>query len=555
MNRIESETASGQGGSALEVLRGALTGLYTPRRLGLVMLLEALLLSGHVSSSWHASPDSAAYMGLGRSILAGRGYVFNHERHVTYPPLFPLLLAGQMAVLGDSYLALNAAQAGLALLCIPLAFLALRRCYGADLAFLGAGLFALSYYLWRTTSMVLSDVLFCALVSFSMLAATWAAGAGRRRWPAVVVTGTLIGACTLARVNGVVVAAGAVAAIWLGWKRRPWPLGALAAATIIVLAVAPTAIWQGHVQPASAGGGRTYLEGVYLSKPFGEMARSIGVNLLATSPAAASNLLAGFSDIPIVLNWLLPAAAIIGCVICLRKRDAVAPVTVLAMLALSLTVPGITTRHLLFLTPFLFVLVPVGITAVVVAFRRGRAPSRGGVRLVVLISAGILAAVHVGHSASRLVELRRGSVDGGHRMGSRQGWFTACEYMAAQGVSAGDGEEGPAAVLTQKPNLVHYLTGARGLTLKGTVFQLGLTDVQRRSMILEQVRRYRPGYLLAEEGHPLAEAGLAAIDRAAASAAKVHGLKLTGTITLWRIGYDANRPGTAPNLSLRDGKP
>lgn len=44
--------------------------------------------------------DSAAYLGLARSLAAGEGYVFNGVPHVTYPPGFPLLLSPLVAVFG-----------------------------------------------------------------------------------------------------------------------------------------------------------------------------------------------------------------------------------------------------------------------------------------------------------------------------------------------------------------------------------------------------------------------------------------------------------------------
>jgi len=534
MDQIASETDSGKRQSSLAALQDALTGLYTPRRLALVMLVQALLLAGLVTDSWHASPDSAVYMGLARSIRTGGGYTFNREPHVTYPPMFPLLLAGHTAVFGDSYLSINAAQAVVTLLCTPLAFLALRRGFGADMAFLGAGLLATNYFLWRTASMPLSDPVFCALVWLSLLVASLAAEGGRWRWPAVVVAGVSISAASLTRINGPVVIPAAVIAIWIGWKHRPRTIRALATAIPVVLALVSAWMWYSYVRDASPGEGRTYMEGAYFSKPLGQMAASVAENLFVTAPTAASNLLVGFSDIPVAANLLLPGAAIVGCLVCLRTGNVLAPMTVLAMLAVALIVPGITMRHLLLLVPFLFVVAPVGLIALAGMLRR-RPPSRTSIRRCVLIVAAVLAAVHLGHCTSQLVKLRRTSVAGGHRMGSRQGWLTACAFMTSRG--------SPEAVLTQKPNIVNYLTRARGLTLKGAVFQLGLTDAQRGSMIAEQVRRYRPEYMLAEAGHPLADAGLASLATVGARATKIEGLDLTGSITLWRIDYGVARAG------------
>ena len=528
--------------SSLDLLKAALAGLYTPRRLALVVLLQGLLLLGHVSTSWHASSDSALYMGLGRSILEGQGYVFNYEPHAMVPPLFPLLLAGVMKVFGPSYLALNLCQVALALACTLMALRLFRRLYGDDLGFLGTGLFALSFVLWVTASMVISDLLFCLLAMGGMLAATWAAAPSRGRWGAVLVTGALIAACSLVRVNGLVLLPGAVVALWWGWKDRPRIVRALAVAAMIAASVAPLKLWQGYVGSIRAGQGATYLQTSHLSKPFGEMIGGVCRNLFLELPTEMSNMLVGFSDVPAVLNLLLPAAAIVGCAVCLRDRRPIVPLTLLGMMGLLGVVSGVRMRFLLFLAPGLYVLALVGITAAVRAARRGRGLSAAPLRKALLISLGVVVAIHVGHSGARLYKFRRGSVPGGHRLGERQGWFTACEYMIRHDPGASAGRPMGTAVLTRRPALVHYLTRAKTLPTKGYV------PISPERM-LRYVHEYRPQYLLAEAGDERTERALAAIRRAGATAEKVPGLQLTGRITLWRITYALSESTTSEAAS------
>ena len=166
----------------IDFLKAHLKGLYTPWRMAIVMVVLAAMLAGHVSTSWHASPDSALYMGLARSLIAGDGYTFNYAPHAMVPPLFPLIVAGEMKLFGESYLALNIGQAVFALACVPVAFALLRRGFGDDLAFVGTAMFALSHVLWRYSSMVITDVPFAFFAMLAMLAGMWAAGARKWLW-------------------------------------------------------------------------------------------------------------------------------------------------------------------------------------------------------------------------------------------------------------------------------------------------------------------------------------------------------------------------------------
>ena len=51
--------------------------------------------------------DPAAYLGLAQSIAAGDGYVFNGRPHTQYPPGYPAILAGAVAIFGDEFAALS----------------------------------------------------------------------------------------------------------------------------------------------------------------------------------------------------------------------------------------------------------------------------------------------------------------------------------------------------------------------------------------------------------------------------------------------------------------
>jgi len=511
----------------IEFLRARLAGLYTPGRLVAVMLLQAVLLAGHIATSWHAGPDSALYMGLGRSLAEGQGYVFNHEPHTMVPPLYPLLLAGVMKLAGPSYLALNISQVVLALACTPLAFWLLRRWFGPDLAIVGAGLFALGFCLWNTASMVISDLLFTALALGGMLAAEWAASRGRSI--SVMIAGALIGAASLTRITGATIVPGAVIAIWLGWPGRSRLARAAACIAVGVLAAAPLLAWQQWAASARTGG-VGYLEMSLLNRPLGQMLTSVSMNLLVELPEELSALVLGLGGLPVGASLLVPALAVVSCVVCLRRRVAMLPATLAAMLVPLAVVPGVRMRYLLFLQPGLIVLVLVGIVALV-----RRAAPRGarvspGARTVILLGLGLVAAMHVGRSAGRLWRYRCDEVPGGHRIGSRQGWFTASEYIAARAPNA--------VVMTRHPGVVHYLTRARTL---GTKYAREPSAAQ----YAEFIRAHRPEYLLAEAPDERTARVLEGFGLAGAHVQRVQGMRLTGKITLWRVSYPDDRGSAA----------
>jgi len=59
----------------------------------LIILSLFLIAIITIDNSWLIDPDSAAYVGLSKSILEGDGYSFSGIPHTKYPPLFPLILS------------------------------------------------------------------------------------------------------------------------------------------------------------------------------------------------------------------------------------------------------------------------------------------------------------------------------------------------------------------------------------------------------------------------------------------------------------------------------
>ena len=66
-----------------------------------------LLYLGGSTGQWLPSPDSAMYLGLGRSLAEGKGYTFNGESCNSVTPGLPMVLGALRHVFGDGYWAPN----------------------------------------------------------------------------------------------------------------------------------------------------------------------------------------------------------------------------------------------------------------------------------------------------------------------------------------------------------------------------------------------------------------------------------------------------------------
>ena len=76
-----------------------------------VLAVFALIAAAYVASVpgvLLVNPDTAVYMGLGRSLARGHGYRFNFEPYAKYPPVYPLMLAAVYATAGEHIGAMQA---------------------------------------------------------------------------------------------------------------------------------------------------------------------------------------------------------------------------------------------------------------------------------------------------------------------------------------------------------------------------------------------------------------------------------------------------------------
>jgi hypothetical protein len=151
---------------------------------GLLVLAVAVVLGSVLTPAPHTGGDNAAYLALGYALSQGLGYVELWDPlvlpHTEYPPAFPLLLAGLMAVGVSSWVTFKMAMAVLVSAALILVFGWAGGRRGA-LAGLGVALLTLLSGGWIDASRwILSEPLFLALTFLSL----WAGDRGGLRWEA-----------------------------------------------------------------------------------------------------------------------------------------------------------------------------------------------------------------------------------------------------------------------------------------------------------------------------------------------------------------------------------
>ncbi len=150
---------------------------------GLLVPVVAGVLASVLTPAPHTGGDNAAYLALGHALEQGLGYVELWEPgvppHTKYPPAFPLLLAGLMALGASAWVTFKGVMAVLVAVGVLLVFAwtAHRR---GPLAGLAVALLTLLSAGWLDASRwILSEPLFLPLTFLAL----WAADRGGAKWP------------------------------------------------------------------------------------------------------------------------------------------------------------------------------------------------------------------------------------------------------------------------------------------------------------------------------------------------------------------------------------
>jgi len=134
---------------------------------GIAAAVLAIYLAG-LTPHWYLGKDTGLYMNLGRNLARGDGYTIAGRPHTCVPPGLPWLIAAEMALFGEGFLALNATMCLMALAVVLLAYRVLRELIHPDWALLITGALAVGREMVQRSGEVLSDLPFMLVVTASI---------------------------------------------------------------------------------------------------------------------------------------------------------------------------------------------------------------------------------------------------------------------------------------------------------------------------------------------------------------------------------------------------
>ncbi len=397
--------------------------------------------------------DNAVYVALARSLLGG-GYRDGFDPaapvHAQFPPGWPAMLAGAMALGVKPWVGTKYLTAAFSALAVGAAYLWIRRRRRPRLALGVAALMAVSPGVLALSHSELSEVPFCALLMTALL--LWERRGGR-----VLGASLAVAAAYLTRSAGLplLVAAGA----WLAWRRRWRDLGVYAA--VVMPAYLAWAWWRRAYGGAYAG----Y---VLMADPYAPDRGRVGIGGLAARVVENAGLY-GSTYLPRFLAGTEGGAAVAAAVALVALaaygwarragRPGVAEIFTPLYLVMVLLwpVPWSGERFILPIFPILVMYAGDG------AARLGRmagalppvaVPAAAGVALALVSLPGTLEAVENGSMC------RRGYAAGDRYACMEPQWkdFFAVADTAARNLPKGS------AVLSRKPALFHAASGVPGRT-------------------------------------------------------------------------------------------
>jgi len=199
--------------------------------------IAAVYLAG-VTGRWWPTPDSALYLGLGRSLAEGEGYRFNGSVHNIVTPGLPLILAGLRIIFGEGFWAPNLFMALCGLASILFIYLTVARLSDRRMALAVALATALSYTYFFNSHRVLTDAPFAAIF-WAILYACVRYRAGSACW--LIPAALLTAAGVAVRAPGVMILGPLAIGLMLdrpspaGVRKRRIPKGLMAGAVILVI--------------------------------------------------------------------------------------------------------------------------------------------------------------------------------------------------------------------------------------------------------------------------------------------------------------------------------
>jgi hypothetical protein len=420
------------------------------RRLAVAVLLAAVAALGLARQTDLSEPpryDGAGYAVLARSLRTGAGYreIDHPDRppHAHFPPGYPLVLAGLWSVTGDSAPAAHLLSIGCTVAAVLASWRWLATLYPERVAALLGLAIACNWRWQRDGGTIRSEPLFLLLTALTCLAAVRLRRGGG--WGRAATVGALLGAATLTRHVGAMLALAVLLDALRAGRRRE----AIAAAGVAAMVVLPWALYVASArQPTQAG-----------LLPRGGVAGLVAAQAVFYAQRLPDALAGPLLEIGTVFRprWSRPATAVgmlasavivAGWVRALRSpRRRLAGLAALLTLALLLVWPF--TEAGRFLVP----LVPVALVGALeglhgLSRRLGWRASRAAVAGL-LLGAAVPYTLYAAVADRAAAERRRNA-----------GFDAACAWLAGPG-------RRPGPVLTRHPGEVAWQAGREALAPPG----------------------------------------------------------------------------------------
>ena len=200
-----------------------------------------LLYLGGSTGQWLPSPDSAMYLGLGRSLAEGKGYTFNGESCNSVTPGLPMVLGALRHVFGDGYWAPNLFMGACAAATVAMGYWLIARMSDRRTALAAAICCACSDTFFWGSRRILTDTPY-GMLFWATLCTAYLAVNRNMWWLAAMVVVTFVGLTV--RIPGLILLCPVAVGMLLdrpgrNRRRRGWPV----AAALLVTTVATVAFY------------------------------------------------------------------------------------------------------------------------------------------------------------------------------------------------------------------------------------------------------------------------------------------------------------------------
>jgi 4-amino-4-deoxy-L-arabinose transferase-like glycosyltransferase len=429
----------------------------------LIVVLVYLL---GVTDQWWPTPDSALYLGLGRSLAAGDGYRFNGQPHNHVAPGLPLLLAGIERLVGPRFWAFNLAMCVVGLGAAVVIYRVLTGAARPDLAALLALATAASYSFYAEAHRILTDMPFVLLFWTTVWACLRACGG---RWVWLVAVGVLSVLGLVVRIPGLVAFAALAVALMLQWRSKPGrPRAFWAGVTIVTSLMASTLVLLAmayRLSPRTPPYARVLVR-LGDASPLAWLQAFVG-ELRDLAPETAALLMGQSFGLAGVLLLLL---AVVGSIVLWTRAQRLwAALWILYPLMLAACGTGsVRARYLLPVLPAMLYAMLTGLEAVAARWRWGHrraTPTTVGRAGLVLVA--LLALINAPKILRHAVWQSYLAWTGGYYQSVLHGRYDGLQGMA-QAVQAATPADG-LVIVSDDERIVHYWSRRRAATVQGPV--------------------------------------------------------------------------------------